>query len=86
MLAELSDTLTALVQAIEPPPGVGLVVTEAEIELPLEIQSAVSDGRLIFLATPPHSRWKSGFLPAAYPGKLHIVLVDAEGNEVGHGG
>jgi hypothetical protein len=85
MLAELSDTLIALVSAIEPPDGTGLVVTEAEIELPLEVQSAVSEGRLVLLATPPHSRWRSGFLPVSQPGKLHIVLVDAAGNEVSDG-
>jgi len=85
MWTELSDTLIALVQALEPPPETGLLITEAEIELPLEVHSALADGRLIFLATPPHSRWKAGFLPGTQLGKLHIVLLDPQGNEVSDG-
>ncbi len=48
MYVELAETLTALVEAISPPPGT-LVVTEAELDVPLEIATATVDGRLVFL-------------------------------------
>ena len=70
---ELANTLVDLVTAIEPPPGSGLAVTGAELDVPLEVVPAVRDGRLVILASPPHSRWRSGFLPQVHGARLVIA-------------
>jgi len=72
MYAELADTLIAVVEALSPPPGSAVHITEAEIDLPLEISGAEHHGKLIFLATPPHTQWKSGVLPQVHMSKLRI--------------
>ena len=72
---ELADTLLALVESVQPPPGAGLVVTEAELEVPLEVQGGLRDGELIFWGSPPHTRWKSGVLPPVHMGRLRVALV-----------
>ena len=60
---ELSDTLTALVSAFEPPADSGLTLKRAELVVPLEAATGdAPDGPLV-LARAPHSRWVSGFLP-----------------------
>jgi hypothetical protein len=76
---ELSETLAGLAGSIVPPSGTGLVVTEAEFRVPLEIRTAIREGRLVILAQPPHTRWKSGFLPATHMSQVRI------GAEAGHG-
>ena len=76
MWNSLADTLVALARALEAPPGSGVIVTEAEIDIPLEIGSAVRNGELVFYGSPPHSRWRSGFLPEVHMGKLRIELVE----------
>jgi hypothetical protein len=78
---ELADTLLQLVESVAPRTGSGLVVTEAELEMPLEVGNAVHKGRLVFLATAPHSRWKSGFLPPVHRTRIRVEL--AEENESG---
>jgi hypothetical protein len=72
----LSETLLQLVASVQAPPGSGITVTEALIEIPLEVQGAVRSGELVFFATPPHSRWKSGVLPEVHLGRLLIELVE----------
>ena len=76
---ELSETLAGLAGSIMPPPGMGLIVTDAEFQVPLEIRTVVRGGRLIILAQPPHTRWKSGFLPATHMSQVRV------GAEAGHG-
>jgi len=76
---ELSETLVGLAGSVAPPPGTGLVVTEAEFRMPLEIRTTIREGRLLILAQPPHSRWKSGFLPATHMSQVRISA------EAGHG-
>jgi hypothetical protein len=71
---ELSQTLIELIESVQPPEDSGLVVTEAEIDVPLETGSAVQKDRLVFLANVPHSRWKSGFLPPVSMSKIRVVL------------
>ncbi|MEZ5426055.1 MAG: hypothetical protein R2747_07315 [Pyrinomonadaceae bacterium] len=71
---ELAQTLIELIEGLQPPPDSGLVVTEAEIELPLESAGAIHGEELIFLADVPHSRWKAGFLPPVAMGKLRVLL------------
>ncbi|HEY7036582.1 MAG TPA: hypothetical protein VH482_34960 [Thermomicrobiales bacterium] len=71
---ELAQTLTALIEGLVPPTGSGLVVTAAEMDVPLEVSGAVIDGNLIFYGAPPHSRWKSGLLPPVHLGHLSIAV------------
>jgi hypothetical protein len=79
MYTELADTLIALVDALTPPPASGVYITEAELELPLEVSSAEYKGKLIFLASPPHTIWKSGVLPRIHKSTLHIEIEEAAG-------
>jgi hypothetical protein len=74
---ELRHTLIALIDAVRAPGGSGVVVTEAEIELPLEVTSAMHDGKLVFFCGPPHTRWVSGVLPQLHLGKLRVELAEA---------
>lgn len=71
----LADTLIALVDAVRAPEESGIVVTEAEIEVPLEVTSAVHGGKLVFFGGPPHTRWVSGVLPPVNVGKLRVALA-----------
>jgi hypothetical protein len=56
-------------------------VTEADIEMPLEVLGAVRGGELIFYGSPPHSRWKAGVLPPVGMGRIHVALVEDEKGE-----
>ena len=76
MYYELADTLIALVQSIEPPVGSGLIVTEAEIQAPLEVYSGMEHGKLVFYGSPPHTQWRSGVMPAIHTSTLRITLED----------
>jgi hypothetical protein len=71
---ELADVLIGLVESVQAPPDSGLVVTEAEMDVPLEVNSAWRNGELIFFGAPPHSRWKSGVLPAIHLSRLRVEL------------
>ncbi len=74
---ELAHTLVQMVEAVKAPPASGLVVSEAEIEMPLEVGCGLHRGRLVFLARPPHSRWQAGFLPWTHRSRLKVALVAA---------
>ena len=71
---EFAQTLIELIEAVSPPPESGLIVTEAELDIPLEASSVVRKNELIFLGNVPHSRWKSGFLPSVTMGRIRVVL------------
>ena len=73
---ELADTLIELIESVSPPPESGLIVTEAEIDVPLEANSAVRKDELIFLGDVPHSRWKAGFLPPVTMSHIRVVLEE----------
>jgi len=75
MNAQLADTVLALFERVDAPPGSGLVITELAVEIPLEIRAAVRDDRLLFLAQPPHSRWEAGFLPPVQRMRLRLTLT-----------
>lgn len=77
---ELGDTLAALARSIEPAESSGLIVTSAEMDVPLEVQSAINDGQLVFFGVVPHSRWKAGFLPPVHLSHLRFELVSEETN------
>ena len=76
-LPELHHTLVAAVEAVSPTAGTGLVVTEVDIDLPLEIVVGERHGKAVAAGTAPHSRWKAGVLPAVHIGRLHIEAIDA---------
>ena len=71
---ELSQTLMELIESLQPPPESGLIITEAEMDIPLETGSAIYKDRMIFLGDVPHSRWKAGFLPPVTTSKIRVVL------------
>jgi hypothetical protein len=73
---ELHHTLTAAVEAVSPQSQSGIVVTEVDLDLPLEIVAAEQRGRLLIAGTAPHSRWTSGFLPEVHVAHLHVVLEE----------
>lgn len=73
---ELAQTLIELIESVQPPADSGLIVTEAEIDVPLETSSAVAKGDLIFLGNVPHSRWKAGFLPPVAMSRIRVVLEE----------
>jgi hypothetical protein len=76
---ELHRTLVAAVEAVSPPAGSGLVVTAADIDLPLEIVVGERDGRPVVAGTAPHTRWESGFLPQVHLGRLRIEATETDG-------
>ena len=78
--SELAETLIQLVESVAPPAESGLVVTAAELDVPLEVGSAVDRGRLVFLASAPHSRWRSGFLPPVHLSHIRVELVEEDGD------
>jgi hypothetical protein len=58
----LSDTLEDLIGAVSAPEGMGLSLTGAEFDLPVEVRLATGpDGELVLLAEPSSVRWHSGF-------------------------
>lgn len=74
---ELFETLGAIVESLAPPEGFGLVLTEAELDVPLEVASLMRDGELVFYGRVPHTRWRSGVLPPVHTSHLRVALVDA---------
>lgn len=73
---DLADTVLQLLGDLQSPPGMGLYVTELEVNLPLEVSTAVIGGELVFQAQPPHSRWQSGFLPPVQRTRLKVALEE----------
>jgi hypothetical protein len=73
MRYELSETLTALVESLEPPADTGLVLREASLQVPLEVQTGHRGGALVFYAHVAHTRWRWGVLPPLHPSRLHVV-------------
>lgn len=73
---EFSETLIELIESVRPTAETGLIITEAEMDVPLEINSVVQKNELVFLGNVPHSRWKSGFLPKVTLGHIRVVLEE----------
>lgn len=76
-MRELSVALTQVIAALVDPAVPSLVVTEAEIDFPMEVSAATRGGELVFLGSAPHSRWVSGFLPDVHMAKLRVELMEA---------
>jgi hypothetical protein len=76
MVPQLHHTLTAAVEALAPPGASGVILTEAELDLPLEISIGGRPGHPVIGGTAPHTRWVSGFLPPVHIAHLRITLVE----------
>jgi hypothetical protein len=79
MPTPLADTLVALVESLRPPEGSGLTLTAARLDVPLEGWMVSMGGAPLFVATVPHSRWRSGFLPPVQVARLDVAeMPEAE--------
>src|SRR5262245_66497025 len=74
---ELAEMLVALIESVQAPPETGLLVTEAELDVPLEVTGGERRGELIIFGSVPHARWRAGDLPPAHMGRLRVEVVDA---------
>jgi hypothetical protein len=75
-LRPLADTLLDVVNALRPPQDTGLVITEAEVELPLELWAVAQGHKLVIVGSAPHSRFKSGVLPPVHLTRLRLELLE----------
>ena len=78
MWTELSHALEQVIDAIVEPSSGSIVITEAEIDVPLEVAAASRRGEVVFLGSAPHTRWVSGVLPEIHMAKLRVGVMDAE--------
>jgi hypothetical protein len=78
MRTELAAALEQVIDAILDASVGPLVVTHAEIELPLEVVAGTRRGEVVFFGSAPHTRWVSGVLPAVHVAKLCVGLATAE--------
>ena len=78
MWTELSAALEQVIDAVVESSFEELVVTEAEIDFPLEVVAARRRGEVVFLGSAPHSRWVSGVLPEIHMARLRVGLADVE--------
>jgi len=74
----LADTLLALVDSLELPEGSGLAITSATLDVPLEGRVVPMRGAPVFLAAVPHTRWRSGVLPAVHLAHFGLAEVPTE--------
>jgi hypothetical protein len=72
---ELHRTLTALVEAISPPPGGGLRIDRADLLVPLEVTVLPGPDGPRLHARVPHSRWISGFQPPVAMSRFSVEAV-----------
>jgi hypothetical protein len=75
---ELHQTILGFIESVREASNAGLVVTEADLLIPLEVSAAIRHGKPVLYAAPPHSRWKSGVLPTVHKSRIHIVLEERE--------
>jgi hypothetical protein len=73
----LAEVVTALVECVEPPPGSGLAISAASLDVPLEGRVLPLQGAPVFCASLPHTRWQTGFLPPVQ--MAHLELGEPEG-------
>ena len=69
----LADTLEALVDSLTTADARGLAVESATMDVPLEGRVVRLAGVPTFFASVPHTRWRSGVLPAVHVAHLSIV-------------
>lgn len=84
MRPSLSEVIEALLGSVvedggrrDPISGTALVVTEAEVDVPLESTFARDDeGRPILLASPPFGTMKTGFDRPAFHARIRLALEE----------
>lgn len=74
MYVELGDMLMALTGSLAPTLESNLYITEAELELPLEVMTGIRHGQLVFFASPPMTQWKTGVMPVIHMAKIVLIL------------
>jgi len=75
---QLSDTLLAYLDGVAIAGSADLRVTEALLEVPMEVTAESEHGRLALRTRPPFSRWRSGVLPVVHHCRIVLVLDDPE--------
>jgi hypothetical protein len=78
MWTELSAALEQVIHAIVDASSAPVVITDAEIDFPLEVAAATRHGKLVFFGSAPHTRWVSGVLPDVHMARLRVGVMDAE--------
>ena len=73
-----ADTLAELVASLDPPEGSGLTVTSATLDVPLEGWVVEAHGEPVFVASLPHTRWQSGFLPPVHTAHVDVGEAPVE--------
>jgi hypothetical protein len=83
---EIGEVIEALLGSVadtgqrrDPLSGQGIVVTEAEIDLPLEASIAMENGQLVLRAAPPSTLMKTGFMAPVHIAHLRLVLDESSG-------
>jgi hypothetical protein len=76
------ETVVALVESVQPPDGTPLLIESVALEVPLEGR-VVSGGAGTpeFRAGLPHTRWRSGVLPAVHVAHLELTSDGAATDE-----
>lgn len=72
---ELYATLLELIESVQSDAQSGLIVTDIELDMPMEAGSIVQNGRLIFYGDAPHTRWQTGVLPTIHKCQIRVSLV-----------
>jgi len=74
----LEQVIDAIVDSSLDSPVASVVVTEVEIDFPIEVAAATRRGELVFFGSAPHTRWVSGVLPEVHTAKLRVGVAGAE--------
>ncbi|MED5431758.1 MAG: hypothetical protein VYE17_11890 [Pseudomonadota bacterium] len=69
-IPELSNTLLALIEAFEPPVGVELQLTGAEVQAPLQLSLQRHGQQLLLGGAPPATVMHTGFEPVVHKARL----------------
>jgi hypothetical protein len=76
------ETVVALVESVQPPEGAPLLIESVVLDVPLEGRVvSTSDGAPEFRAGLPHTRWRSGVLPAVHVAHLELTSDGAGTDE-----
>lgn len=80
--APLFETVVALVESVQPPAGAPLLIESVALDVPLEGRVVpASDGMPELRAGLPHTRWRSGVLPAVHLAHLELTSDGAGTDE-----
>jgi hypothetical protein len=80
-IPQLSDTLLALIEALDAPDGAGLHLTGAEVQAPLQLSMQRQEGQLLLGGAPPATVMHTGFDPVVHRTRLIVELQAPQGGE-----